>query len=72
MAADAWARDLTGGPAALRGHFPFPLPTRRAYPRVIHVPGNHDEVLRGYCRREIAGVELMRETVHETTDGQRR
>jgi UDP-2,3-diacylglucosamine pyrophosphatase LpxH len=39
--------------------------------RVIYVPGNHDEVLRDYCGREIAGVELMRETVHETADGRR-
>ncbi|HWA30932.1 MAG TPA: UDP-2,3-diacylglucosamine diphosphatase [Rhizomicrobium sp.] len=39
--------------------------------RVIYVPGNHDEVLRDYCGREIAGVELMRETVHETADGKR-
>jgi UDP-2,3-diacylglucosamine pyrophosphatase LpxH len=39
--------------------------------RVIYVPGNHDEVLRHYCGREIAGVELMRETVHETADGRR-
>ena len=39
--------------------------------RVIYVPGNHDEVLRDYCGREIAGVELMRETIHETADGRR-
>jgi UDP-2,3-diacylglucosamine pyrophosphatase LpxH len=39
--------------------------------RVIYVPGNHDEVLRSYCGREIAGVELMREAVHETVDGRR-
>ncbi|MGN6514566.1 MAG: UDP-2,3-diacylglucosamine diphosphatase [Rhizomicrobium sp.] len=39
--------------------------------RVIYVPGNHDEMLRSYCGREIAGVELMRETVHETADGKR-
>ncbi|HEY3639351.1 MAG TPA: UDP-2,3-diacylglucosamine diphosphatase [Rhizomicrobium sp.] len=39
--------------------------------RVIYVPGNHDEVLRTYCGREIAGVELMDEAVHETADGRR-
>jgi UDP-2,3-diacylglucosamine pyrophosphatase LpxH len=39
--------------------------------RIIYVPGNHDEVLRGYCGRAIAGVELLRETVHETADGRR-
>jgi UDP-2,3-diacylglucosamine pyrophosphatase LpxH len=39
--------------------------------RVIYVPGNHDEVLRPYCGRVIAGVELMEEAVHETADGRR-
>jgi UDP-2,3-diacylglucosamine pyrophosphatase LpxH len=39
--------------------------------RVIYVPGNHDEVLRRYCGRTIAGVELVSETVHETADGKR-
>ncbi len=39
--------------------------------RVIYVPGNHDEMLRDYCGREIAGVELIRETIHETADGRR-
>jgi UDP-2,3-diacylglucosamine pyrophosphatase LpxH len=39
--------------------------------RVIYVPGNHDEVLRDYCGREIAGVALMREAIHETADGKR-
>jgi UDP-2,3-diacylglucosamine pyrophosphatase LpxH len=39
--------------------------------RVIYVPGNHDEVLRDYCGREIAGVELMREAIHETADGRK-
>jgi UDP-2,3-diacylglucosamine pyrophosphatase LpxH len=39
--------------------------------RVIYVPGNHDEVLRAYCGRVIAGVELMEEAVHETADGRR-
>jgi len=39
--------------------------------RVIYVPGNHDEVLRSYCGRVIAGVELMEEAVHETADGRR-
>jgi UDP-2,3-diacylglucosamine pyrophosphatase LpxH len=39
--------------------------------RVIYVPGNHDEVLRAYCGRVIAGVELMEEAVHETANGKR-
>ncbi len=39
--------------------------------RVIYVPGNHDEVFRDYCGRDIAGVQIMRETVHITADGRR-
>jgi UDP-2,3-diacylglucosamine pyrophosphatase LpxH len=39
--------------------------------RVIYVPGNHDEFLRDYCGRSVAGIEVMRETVHETADGRR-
>ncbi len=39
--------------------------------RVIFVPGNHDEFLRDYCGREIAGVEVVREAIHETADGRR-
>jgi UDP-2,3-diacylglucosamine pyrophosphatase LpxH len=39
--------------------------------RVIYVPGNHDEVFRDYCGREIAGVEILREAIHETADGRR-
>lgn len=37
--------------------------------RVIFVPGNHDEVFRSYCGRNIAGVEIAREFVHVTADG---
>jgi UDP-2,3-diacylglucosamine pyrophosphatase LpxH len=37
--------------------------------RVIYVPGNHDEFLRDYCDRELAGIEVMREAIHETADG---
>ncbi|MGB8363038.1 MAG: UDP-2,3-diacylglucosamine diphosphatase [Rhizomicrobium sp.] len=37
--------------------------------RVIFVPGNHDELFRAYCGREVAGVEIVREAVHETADG---
>jgi UDP-2,3-diacylglucosamine pyrophosphatase LpxH len=39
--------------------------------RVVYVPGNHDEVLRGYCGRTVAGVEVCFEAVHETADGRR-
>ncbi len=39
--------------------------------RVVFVPGNHDEFLRPFCGRHYAGVEVVRETVHETADGKR-
>ena len=39
--------------------------------RVIYIPGNHDEFLRRYCGRTIAGVEIMSEAIHETADGKR-
>jgi UDP-2,3-diacylglucosamine pyrophosphatase LpxH len=39
--------------------------------RVIFVPGNHDEFLRPFCGRTYAGIEVTRETIHETADGKR-
>jgi UDP-2,3-diacylglucosamine pyrophosphatase LpxH len=39
--------------------------------RVIYVPGNHDEMFRPYCGRELMGVEIKFEDVHETADGRR-
>jgi UDP-2,3-diacylglucosamine pyrophosphatase LpxH len=39
--------------------------------RVVFVPGNHDEFLRDFCGREIAGIEVVREAIHETADGLR-
>ena len=39
--------------------------------RIVYVPGNHDEVLRSYCGRMIAGIEVVHEAVHETADGRR-
>ena len=39
--------------------------------RVVYVPGNHDEFLREYCGRSIAGIEVVREAIHETAAGQR-
>ena len=38
---------------------------------MIFVPGNHDEIFRDYCGRTIAGIEIMREAIHETADGKR-
>lgn len=39
--------------------------------RIVYVPGNHDEVLRDYTGTHFGGIEVMRRTVHETTDGKR-
>ncbi|MGC9952980.1 MAG: UDP-2,3-diacylglucosamine diphosphatase [Rhizomicrobium sp.] len=39
--------------------------------RVVYVPGNHDEFLRDYCGRSIAGIEVVREAIHETAAGLR-
>jgi UDP-2,3-diacylglucosamine pyrophosphatase LpxH len=39
--------------------------------RVVFIPGNHDEFLRPYCGRNCAGIEVLRETIHETADGLR-
>jgi UDP-2,3-diacylglucosamine pyrophosphatase LpxH len=38
--------------------------------RVIYIPGNHDEDFRKYCGLVFAGVELKREAIHQTADGQ--
>jgi len=39
--------------------------------RVIYVPGNHDEFLRDYIGRSVAGIEVVREAIHETASGLR-
>jgi UDP-2,3-diacylglucosamine pyrophosphatase LpxH len=39
--------------------------------RVVYIPGNHDEAFRDYCGRYIAGIEVARESVHESADGRR-
>ena len=39
--------------------------------RVVFVPGNHDEFLRDYCGRSVAGIEVVHETIHQTADGRR-
>jgi UDP-2,3-diacylglucosamine pyrophosphatase LpxH len=39
--------------------------------RVIYVPGNHDEFLRDYVGRSVAGIEVVREAIHETADRRR-
>jgi UDP-2,3-diacylglucosamine pyrophosphatase LpxH len=39
--------------------------------RVVYIPGNHDEFLRHYCGRVLAGIEIRHDAVHETADGRR-
>lgn len=39
--------------------------------RVIYVPGNHDEFLRGFCGTHFGGIEVRRSAVHEAADGRR-
>jgi len=39
--------------------------------RVIYVPGNHDEFMRAYAGRVIAGIEIKLDDIHETADGRR-
>lgn len=39
--------------------------------RVVFVPGNHDELFRGYNRLVFGGVEINNEPIHETADGRK-
>ena len=39
--------------------------------RVVYVPGNHDEVLRGYTGLHFCDIEVVRETIHVGADGLR-
>ncbi len=45
----------------------------RAGAQVTYIPGNHDELFRGWLPMglEIAGIRLLRESVHTTADGRR-
>ncbi len=45
----------------------------RAGAEVVYIPGNHDELFRGWLPLglEIAGVRLVGDAVHETADGRR-
>lgn len=38
--------------------------------KVIYVPGNHDELVRGYLGNTINGVQIREEAVHTTADGE--
>lgn len=39
--------------------------------RVVFIPGNHDEVMRGYLGLALGNVEIANEIVHETPDGRK-
>ena len=39
--------------------------------RVVFIPGNHDDGLRKYCGQRFGGIEIERQTIHETADGKR-
>lgn len=39
--------------------------------RIVYVPGNHDEFLRGYYGSHFGGVEVVETIVHETAAGKR-
>jgi UDP-2,3-diacylglucosamine pyrophosphatase LpxH len=39
--------------------------------RVIYIPGNHDEVLRGFLDQNFGGILLRMDDIHETADGRR-
>lgn len=47
------------------------LQRARGGTRVVLIPGNHDEVLREYCETVFLEIEVVRELVHETANGQR-
>ncbi len=38
---------------------------------VIYIPGNHDEIARDYCGVHFGGVVVVRDAIHETSDGRR-
>jgi UDP-2,3-diacylglucosamine pyrophosphatase LpxH len=39
--------------------------------RLIYIPGNHDEFLRGYYGTHFGGIEVVENAVHEGVDGKR-
>ena len=39
--------------------------------RLIYIPGNHDEFLRGYYGTHFGGIEVVENTIHEGLDGRR-
>ncbi len=39
--------------------------------RLIYIPGNHDEFLRGYFGTHFGGIEVVENAIHEGVDGRR-
>jgi len=39
--------------------------------KVTYVPGNHDEMLRGYTGIQLGGIDVQRECIHDTVDGRK-
>src|SRR6202046_1541791 len=39
--------------------------------RLIYIPGNHDEFLRGYYGTHFGGIEVVETAIHESADGSR-
>jgi UDP-2,3-diacylglucosamine pyrophosphatase LpxH len=39
--------------------------------RIVYVPGNHDEFLRGYYGTHFGGIDVCETTIHEAADGRR-
>ena len=39
--------------------------------RIIYVPGNHDDVLRGFYGTHFVGIEVVENAIHEGADGRR-
>lgn len=43
----------------------------RSGTRVVYLPGNHDEMLRGFYGTHFGGIEVVEKTLHEAADGKR-
>ncbi len=39
--------------------------------RVVYIPGNHDEMMRGFVGMDFGGVKIRRRAIHTTADGRR-
>ena len=37
--------------------------------QVVYIPGNHDEIFRDFCNRELGNASILRDHMHETADG---